>query len=116
MSQNEVPSLRACALAARRAARAVTGVARLDGCLCGWLVGGVPGVEVREDDHHRLYVEVSVNAHMSQHLNHLGQIVQAAVADALKEIPGRRAVAIDIIITGIRFDKRALPKAKEFTR
>lgn len=115
-AHRQTPSPRAYALAARRAARRVPGVARLDGCACEWLVGGVPGVAVRVGERERLSVEVFVIAQLGQRVDLLGRAVQDAVAAAFKEIPGRRAVAIDIIISGIRYDKRALPKRKEYTR
>jgi len=109
-------SFRACALAARRAAKSVPGVARVDGCVCGWLTGGVPGVTIRIEERGRLYVEIDVVAELGQSLQPLGQVIKDTVMEALKPLPGVHLMAVDITFTGIRYDKRALPPRKEFTK
>ena len=105
-----VPTLRTYAQAARRATVAVPGVARVGGTALAWLLGKVPGVHARREDRDRLYLEVEVIAKLGQPLEALGRAVQEAVALAVRALPGLRPVAIDIIITGIRYDKRGLPK------
>lgn len=104
------PSLRDYARAARRAAVAVPGVARVGGRALTWLVGAVPGVRARREERDRLYLEIDVVAKLGEPLHALGVAVQASVQCAVREMPGLRPVAIDIIITGIRIDKRGLPK------
>ena len=94
----------------------VPGIAGFGGCICEWLRGGVPGITVRVGERDRLYVEIVAVAHMNQRLEHLGGIVQEAVLSEFKDLPGLRPVAIDVIFTGIRYDKRALPKSKEYSR
>lgn len=107
------PPLRAYALAARRAAKSVAGVAGLDGCICQWLAGGVPGVTVLAQERHRLVVEIRVIARLGHRVDEVGRAVQAAAHSAFEQLPGLRVVTIDVVVTGIRYDKRALPKRKE---
>jgi len=108
--QPTVPTLRAYARLARRAAAAVPGVAAVGGSPLAWLLGGTPGVRARCEDRGRLYLEIDVIAKLGQPMEALGHAVQDAVLLALRGLPGLRPVAIDIIITGIRYDKRGLPK------
>lgn len=107
------PPLRAYALAARRAAKGVAGVAGLEGCVCEWLAGGVPGVTVLAQERHRLVVEIRVIARLGHRVDEVGRAVQAAAHSAFEQLPGLRVVTIDVVVTGIRYDKRALPKRKE---
>jgi uncharacterized alkaline shock family protein YloU len=113
---SNIASPRECGRAARRAAKRVPGVARLEGCVCDWLLGSVPGVDIRIEERGRLYVEVYTVARLGQRLDLLGEAVQQAIAAELKPLPGVHLMAIDIIFTGIRYDKRALPKRKEHSQ
>lgn len=108
-------SPRTCAVTARRAAKRVPGVARVDGCICEWLTGGVPGVTIRIEERGRLYVEIDVVAQLGQSLQPLGRAIKDAVATELKLLPGIHLMAVDIFFTGIRYDKRALPPRKEYS-
>ena len=108
----EIATPRVCALASRRAAQGVPGVARVGGSVLAWLVGGVPGVTIRIEERGRLYVEIDIVAHLGQTLPFLGDTLIEAVREALKPLPGVHLMAVDIHFTGIRFDKRALPLRK----
>ena len=107
---------RTCALAARRAAAGVPGVAKVDGCFCAWLYGGVPGVTIRIEERGRLYVEIDIVAKLGESLQPLGNTVIEAVSTAMRALPGVHLMAVDITFTGIRYDKRALPPRKEKMR